>query len=204
MKIYLIEQRSDAWRALRLGKITGTSFDVMAAGKKPTIETLCLRTAAERITGVSCDNVRITDAMQYGIDTESEAIAAYEIETLAHVQRVGFLELDEYVGLSPDGLVGKDGGVEVKCPQPHTHLFYLSRKGKAWTAYRWQVQGALWITGRKWWDFASYCPAFGDKRLIIERVEPDAEAFEMLATGTEHCRKRIAELVANYWKGNNG
>jgi hypothetical protein len=192
-----ILQRSPEWFALRVGRITGTSFNTMANGTKDGIETLCLKTAAERITGVSIDEPYTNPAMENGVCLEAEARESYETTTFAPVLEVGFLELDEYVGVSPDGLVGDEGGVEIKCPQAHTHLKYRTNGGNAWLAYKWQVQGALWVTGRKWWDFVSYCPAFPpSQRLHIERVTPDAEAFKKLDEGANRCRARIAELVA--------
>ena len=193
--IHTMPQRSDEWFAVRLGKITGTSFGTMANGKKPTIETLCLKTAAERLTGVSSDNGFSNAAMENGTETEELARQAYETTDFSVVQAVGFLELDEYIGVSPDGLVGDDGGLELKCPMPHTHLQYLTQKSPH-KAYRWQVQGALWVTGRKWWDFVSFCELFPpDKQLVIERVEPDMDCFARLEAGAEHCRNRIREIM---------
>jgi len=199
MKTHTMPQRSEEWFAVRLGKITGTSFKTMANGRDGTIETLCLKTAAERITGVLSDGGYTNEAMENGCALEDQARQCYETTAFQFVQEVGFLELDEFVGVSPDGLVGDDGGVEIKCPQAHTHLTYLLASGKAWRAYRWQIQGALWVTGRQWWDFVSYCPDYPVKReLLIERVEPDKEAFEKLEKGAAHCRERIAAIVKGF------
>lgn len=202
MKIHTMAQRSDEWFAVRLGKITGTSFPTMANGKRATIETLCLKTAAERLTGVSSDSEYTNPAMEKGIETEGLALKAYETTEFSTVQVVGFLELDEYIGVSPDGLVGDDGGVEIKCPEAHTHLRYLTEKNPH-RAYRWQVQGALWVTKRQWWDFVSFCELFPpDKQLVIERVRPDAECFKYLESGAEHCRKRIRQIMDGLSDGN--
>jgi len=198
-----IEQGTDEWHALRCGRITATSFTTMANGREGTFERLCLSTAAERLSGQSAADAKggftVNDAMQWGLDTEAEGRRAYELETLTHVQQVGFVSLDEGIGCSPDGLIGEDGGVEIKCPQPHTHESYRlihAETGDAWKAYKWQIQGTLWVTGRAWWDFAFYCPMTPSKHtLLIERVFPDEDDLKKLKDGSEKARKRIVELI---------
>ena len=160
MKIHTMSQRSKEWFAVRLGKITGTSFPTMANGQKATIETLCMKTAAERITGASSEDSYTNSTMEAGFEAEALARQTYETTTLTHVEEVGFLELDEFIGVSPDGLIGDEGLVEIKCPMAHTHLKYLTSKGKAWRAYKWQIQGGLYVGSREWCDFASFCPSF--------------------------------------------
>ena len=195
MILHEMPQRSEDWFAVRLGKITSTSFGTMANGKPATIETLCYKVAAERITGVPSENGYTNAAMKFGVETEAIARLAYETRSFAEIQEVGFAELDEFIGVSPDGLVGEDGGVEIKCPQPHTHLQYLTGTSP-WRAYKWQLQGCLWVTGRAWWDFVSFCAVFpAHMQLLVQRVMPDEAAFEKLAAGAEHCRGRIAEIA---------
>jgi len=200
MKIYDCEQRSEEWFALRLGKITGTSFQTMANGKPKTIEALCNKAVTEIRTGCPAETPYTNGAMENGIITEAMAREAYEADQLTHVTQVGFLELDEFIGCSPDGLVGEDGGVEIKCPKATTHNRYLDTEpGKAHrdSYYRWQIQGALWITNRKWWDFVSFCEQFPyDLQLLIERVYPDPKCFEKLESGAEYCRAKIKEMLA--------
>jgi hypothetical protein len=78
-------------------------------------------------------------------------------------------------------LIGVDGGIEIKCPLPHTHIAYL-REGVVPSKYIPQIQGCLWITGREWWDFMSYHPAMED---LIVRVERDNEYIKKLADQVE-------------------
>ena len=116
--------------------------------------------------------------MQHGIDTEDEARLAYELKAWQHVEEIGFVSKGDYMGCSPDGLIGDNGGVEIKCPQPQTHLSYLLDISKLVKAYHWQTQGFLWVTGREWIDLVSYCPSYedpgnGDMELIVARLEPD-------------------------------
>ena len=196
MKVHRMPQRSDEWFQVRLGKITGTSFSTMAAGKPETFKKLCYRVLSERRTGCPCDSVPVTPAMQRGIELEHTARREYERQEFCIVEEVGFLEKDDLLGVSPDGLVGDDGGVEIKCPKQETHEAYLDKK-EPWRQYRWQIQGALWVSGREWWDFVSYCPAYAPvgKHIAVWRVLPDAEAFKKLEDGAARCRKFIRERL---------
>jgi len=196
MIIHSCEQRSEEWHRLRIGRVTGTRIKEMVTGKPATFELLCKKIAAEKITGVSSEKpFKITDAMQHGIDTEKEARAVYELDQLEKVQEVGFVEKDDMFGVSPDGLVGTDGGVEIKCPMAHTHLGYLIR-GDPWKSYRWQIQGFLWVANRQWIHFVSYCPDYAeDKRLLVQkvgRVKPDQA---LITEKAEELRARVKEIL---------
>lgn len=195
MIIHRMKQRSPEWYAVRRGKITGTHFATVANGRPDTIEKLCLRIATERIIGVPCDSPYCNAAMQNGIETEALARMAYESTTFNRVEEVGFVQSDEWVGVSPDGLVGKDGGLEIKCPRPQTHLSYLMSK-EAWLHYKWQVQGSLWVTGRDWWDFVSFCPRFPpEQQLVIDRVDRDNEIINTIDEAVRHVIERVMELL---------
>lgn len=196
MKLHYMPQRSEEWFAVRRGHITSTSFATMAAGKTATRETICYRAAAEILTGQTLGSDYTNPAIEHGIETEEIARAAYELEYLTHVDLIGFVEVDDYIGVSPDGFVWDNGIVEIKCPEPHTHLRYLTSKGLAWKAYRWQCQGMMWATGRDWLRFVSYCADFPtDKQLRIELIKPDPESFEKLEAGAAYCRERIKQIV---------
>ena len=197
MKIHECEQRSEEWFSLRLGRITSTRLKELAGGKPPTVENLCLKIAAEKLTGVSAEKPFLTtDAMQHGIDTESEARIEYELQTLNSVREVGFISEGDLFGASPDGLVSENGMVEIKCPQSNTHLGYLLKKGDAWKSYRHQIMGQLWVSGRDWCDFVSYHPDFPDgKRLLIERVKRDEKYMEDLTGKAADVGDRIAEIL---------
>jgi hypothetical protein len=138
--------------------------------------------ALERITGVR-DEFKTTFAMEQGTEREPLARLAYEASTGQLVEEIGFcMHNTMQVGVSPDGLVGKNGMTEYKCPMPKTHLEYLRLEaGKCPTAYRWQVQGQLWIAEREWCDFVSYNPDFPENaQLIIRRVMRDEKAINEL------------------------
>jgi exodeoxyribonuclease (lambda-induced) len=117
---------------------------------------------------------------------EDEARKYYALVSDAVVQRVGFVTLDNgKAGASPDGFVGEDGGVELKCPAAHTHVGYLLDPSSLVWEYRGQVQGNLYITGRKWWDLVAY-----NLPSIVERVRPDDEYQDRL-------HKVLTAFIAN-------
>ena len=195
MKIHNCQQGSDEWFALRTGRITGTRIAKMAGGTKPTIDGLCYEVASEIITGQRSDAIKATPAMERGTEMEAEARSAFSAEYLLNVVEVGFFEVDDLFGVSPDGLIGDDAGLELKCPLPHTHLKYITAGDKAWRAYRWQVQGCLWATGRARWYFASYCPLFDGMELVVNVVGPDADDLAKIAEKAEYCRGKINEIL---------
>ena len=192
-----IKQRSEEWFALRVGRITGTRIKDLVSGKPATVENLCLKIAAERLTGVSSDKpFTTTPAMQHGIDTETEARREYELATLNNVIEVGFCSLGDLFGVSPDGLIRDRGMVEIKCPQPNTHLGYLLKNGTAWKSHEHQIQGSLWVTGYEWCDFVSYHPDFPvDKKLLIEHVVRDEDYMSELVAKADKAEKRINEII---------
>jgi putative phage-type endonuclease len=191
-------QRTDAWFAARCGKLTASRFAAVmnvlkdgkpGAGRKELVTLL----AIERLTGSTVDGFQ-NDAMRRGTELEPEARAAYEAHTGELVEEVGFVPHPalDYVGVSPDGLLGDAGLVELKCPaSQHKHLSALLAAEHV-TEYRWQLQGQLWVTGRQWVDAVSYDPRFPEHlRLAIVRVTRDEKAIAELAA---ECAKAHAEI----------
>lgn len=170
-------QGTREWRDARSRILTASNFDqvltptklAMAAGA----DLLARRIACARVFGVYEDSVQ-TWAMQRGTELEPEAVLEYEEQTGRECLRVGLCLTDDGLfGASPDSLVDDDGGLEIKCPTLDTHLEYLDTQAVP-TKYRLQVQGALWVTGRAWWDFFSYYPGLPP---LLVRVEPDPVVF---------------------------
>jgi len=178
-----VEQRSDAWQKLRVGIPTASCFDriITPATGKPSASAVAYRREllAEWLTGQPV-SVKESGWMQRGTEMEPEARAFYEFGADAEVTEAGFVFLDErrLIGCSPDGLVGDDGLVEIKCPAPHTHVGYLV-DSRLPTAYIPQVQGALWVTGRQWCDFVSYSDTMES---LIVRVNRDESYIAKMAT----------------------
>lgn len=181
----MTEQRSPEWFAKRAGKFTGSRFaELMArtkSGPAASRKNLITRLAIERLTG-NCVETYSNFAMQRGIDLEPEAIRAYEMDQLTVVDAIDFIEHPTlaFVGCSPDGLVGDDGMVEVKCPLAEAKHYEALRYGSHATEYSWQLQGQLWVAGRAWVDAVSYDPRFPGLELAITRVERDENAIAEL------------------------
>lgn len=132
------------------------------------------RLLAEFVTGES-DSEAQSAFMERGNDLEDQARGWYEVERGHEVRQVGFITNDaETFGCSPDGLVGDDGGLEIKCPSASVHMSYWMDPTKLLTKYRLQVQSSLWVTGRKWWDLVSHNPVIEN---VVVRVFPEPEFF---------------------------
>lgn len=185
MRIHRIDQRTPEWFALRAGKLTGSSAKDMLASVKTKGEeaasrrNLRYRLIAERLTGQPQRDTYTNAAMQWGVDNEAGAVAAYEAATGSIVEAVGFIEGETLpVGTSPDGLVGDDGILSVKCPETATHIRYL-RDGGEPAEHVAQNTHELWLTGRKWIDFVSFDPRLPeDLQLFVVRVEWDQARVE--------------------------
>lgn len=167
-----MEQRSPEWYQVRCGCITGTRFaKVMAATGTRTYSSLIEQLVAERRFGVQ-DELPLTPAMQWGIDHEPAARAWYSAQCGNRVDIVGFMRHQNlsFIGVSPDGLVGEQGMIEIKCPQPKAYRETVTR-GCVPTRYIWQVQGQLWVCQRDYNDFVCFHPDFGGKIIRVWRDE---------------------------------
>ena len=179
-------QRTPEWFALRAGKFTGSRFsDLMArtkTGPAAARKNLIVTLAVERVVG-DCVETYCNAAMQRGTELEPEARAAYEMEELVAVDEVDFIvhPLYPFVGCSPDGLVGSDGMVEIKCPSAMGKHYDALMADAHVQEYWWQLQGQLWVANRKWVDAVSYDPRFPEGlQLAVYRVERDQDAIAEL------------------------
>jgi putative phage-type endonuclease len=185
-------QGSDEWFHARLGKVTASRIaDVIArtktgwgAGRKNYAAEL----VAERLTGTPAEKFT-NAAMTWGTETEPMARAAYEFYRDAEVSAVGFVPHPaiDMSGASPDGLIGADGLVEIKCPNTATHINTLLEKGAIPDKYVVQVQWQMACTDRQWCDWASFDPRLPeDLRLYVQRVQrDDARIAELEAAVVE-------------------
>ena len=196
MRIINCEQGSDKWLQARLGKATASEFSKVVTSKgvlSKSIDVYSAKLAAEKITGIQEDTYTSYD-MQRGSDLEDDALAFYEQETLSKVDIVGFCDENDY-GCSPDGLVGEDGVVEVKCLNQVNHLEHLN-SDKVGSKYFHQIQGNLMVTGRKWLDFILYNPDYPENmRLKIFRFERDEAFISRLKEGIDLLINKRDEIV---------
>ena len=193
MIIHNFDQRSDEWYSIRLGRLTGSDFHTFL-GNSETKKNKLLQKAAEKITGKSDEERIISEDIQRGVDLEDEAILTYEMTTGNIVDKVGFIESNEYVGCSPDGLVGNDGIIEVKCPKQSIFLKQVVEE-KIKPEYYTQIQFNLLISGRKWCDYIAYNKNFP---LFIKRFEIDEEVRDKIIKALEECTNKIKEIVESY------
>jgi hypothetical protein len=190
MRIDQNEQGSPEWLAARLGIPSASMFAKLVTTKgiwSASADAYINQLVAERLTGER-EEVFQSHHMLRGTELEPDARDLYSLISDAEVTEVGFCLHDTLsAGCSPDGLIGEDGGLEIKCPAPSTHVEYL-RGGVLPSKYKQQVMGCLWITGREWWDFVSYHPTM--KPLIV-RVERDEEYIAAL----EKCVTKAVNLI---------
>lgn len=188
-----LEQGSDEWLEARRGLLTASVVgQLITPGTiKPASNdksrALITQLATERITG-HVEHVYVNDDMMRGNLHEPFARDRYAEVNGVEVQQVGFTTEDKWgvtIGASPDGLVGEDGGLEIKCPRAKTHVQTILT-GQVPVYNMAQVQATLLVTGRDWWDFVSFCaglPMF-TKRVVLEPKWRDA--IITAATNAEH------------------
>jgi putative phage-type endonuclease len=170
-----IEQGTEEWLKLRLGKVTASGVaDVLAktkTGASASRANYLIKLAIQRTTG-QIEEGFTNDAMQWGKDHEAQARVAYEVASGNFVDQVGFVEHPSiaWFGCSPDGLVNDNGLVEIKCPNSATHWSYI-RQDWPPNKYYIQMQAQMSCTNREWCDFVSFDPRMPDKsKLFIKRV----------------------------------
>lgn len=177
----MTEQGTLEWKLERLGHVTASRVaDVMAkikTGEAKSREDYRWELITQRLTQNIEEGGYTSDAMQHGIDTEAEARMVYEIKKGVFVDQTGFIKHPsiKWVGASPDGLIGTDGNLEIKCPHTKTHLQTLKAQ-KAPTKYIPQMQMQMWVAERDWTDFVSFDPRLPDDfQFFTIRVYRDDE-----------------------------
>jgi predicted phage-related endonuclease len=196
------EAQEDAqWMLDRAGKFTASrAADLMAktnTGPSASRGNLIVMLAVERLTG-QCVETYQNGAMARGIEMEGEARDAYSFAKGVAVEEAGYIAVPATnVGCSPDGLVGIEGIVEIKCPASMAkHVDYL-RSGAHAVEYRWQLQHQMMVTGRQWNDVCSYDPRFPEGlQLAITRVQRDDDAIEELINEINKADAEVNALVA--------
>jgi putative phage-type endonuclease len=189
------DQQSPEWFKARLGIPTASNFDKIITTKgEPSkqAQKYMYQLAAERISGVREETYQ-NQAMLRGIEMEAEARSLYELAKDCKVEPcgLGFCDERKLFAASPDGLVGKDGCIEIKCPNAATHVAYLL-DGTLPSDYFQQTQGQLLVTGRKWNDFISYFPGL---RPMIVRCKRDDNFIAALQLALESFCKQLDEIT---------
>ncbi len=203
-----VAQGSTEWHDLRRGMVTASTVGqlITASTLKPasndTSRGLTALLVAERITGHT-EETWLSNDMARGIEDEPRARDLYS-ETYAPVTECGFLVRewgDCQLGYSPDGMVGDEGLIEVKSRRPKKHLativsdFYVPVENMA------QLQAGLFVSGREWIDYVSYC---GGMPMWRKRVPPLAEWQSAVKEAVERFEDNAAEMVATYRERTKG
>lgn len=184
VKVLDLEQGTDEWKQARCGVVTASRFsDVMAkikTGESASRKNYRAELVIERLTMKPVEQF-VSAPMMWGTQQEPFAREAYEIHSGEMVEQHGFIVMKKKpVGYSPDGLVGKDGIIEIKCPNSATHINTMLTQ--AFDAqYMAQCQGGMWLTGRSYCDWASYDPRMPEgMELFVKRVDRDDKYIKEL------------------------
>lgn len=207
-------QRTEQWFADRAGRITASRMcDVLAMNDAAVFKTgprkgqpkpvnqqaridYIRQLATERHTGKPKDSISAA-ALKWGEEVEPAARQAYQAKRGVIVRQAGFTvhPSHDYIGASPDFLVGSDGGGEIKCPfnrEVHTATLLDGLPEEHIP----QIQAGLWVTGRQWWDFVSFHPEFPPHtRLYIQRVPRDSAFIAKLAAACESLEREVQDAL---------
>lgn len=173
------DQGSDAWKNLKLGVVSASNILKALAKKGTETRNSYMMELIGQVATKQFDEINAKN-LEYGKINEASARAAYEFETGAKVDQVGFIYgKDKRIGVSPDGIMPSiKKGLELKCPATaKVHADFLCND-KIKPEYFAQIQLSLYVSGYQTWDFASFHPSFKTSMLKIVTIEPDAEMFE--------------------------
>ncbi len=191
MIIHDCEQRTEAWWECKKGKFSASDASTIQANGKG-LTTLVYKKVAELKGAKDQDSYTNAD-LERGVEAEELARASYEIETGNSVKQVGFVEDDgNMFGCSPDGLVGDDGLVEIKCQRGYKYIEVAHTK-KIDKGYLDQMQMQMMVTDRKWCDYVCFNEDF--VKPIIIRVDADPEIHVKLKKGLSAGIGKVKEIM---------
>lgn len=195
-------QRTEDWRRARAGKITASRFTDVIALKRDGTPTAARakymrELAFERLSGEPMHEIG-GKALTWGTEVEQYAREAFELETGLIVEPAEFVTHPEYpfIGCSADGLIGKAGGYESKCPMDEAVHIQTWLEGMP-DDHLPQVQGCMFVTGRQWWCFTSYDPRACDRlRLYHQRIDRDEGYIAMLKDRLRQFETELQQMIA--------
>lgn len=196
-----VKQHTMEWYDLRLGKVTASrvsdALDTLKSGKSSAKrEAYKMELLQELLTGQVVEHF-VSPAMDWGISTEPRARAAYEMFKEVDVERIGFVVHPGIAraGASPDGLIGTDGLLEIKCPTSVTHLSYITGRIDPIEQYGPQMMFQMACTERDWCDFVSFDPRLPDDfSLYVVRFNRDDKAIAEMESKVEQFIAELNEL----------
>lgn len=198
-----IQQGSLEWLALRAGKVSASRLsDVMAKGQGVTRDKYKCKLAAERLTGKPIETEFTNPAMKRGTELEPEARDLYSLLYDVDVAEVAIVPHPTIANAlcSPDGMVDKDGLVEIKCPDLSTHIGYLLDR-KIPRNYHLQMMWQMACTGMAWCDWVSYCPELPPKlKMLCIRLHRDEGEIKVLEQAVIQFDKEVEGLCEKLGK----
>ena len=206
-RIAAIQQGTEEWHQLRLGKVTASRVaDILAktkSGASASRGNYLIELALQRVTK-TIEESYSNSAMEWGVATEPQARVAYEVSTGNFVDQIAFVNHPtiEGFGCSPDGLVG-EGLIEIKCPNSATHWSYI-KANEPPQKYIIQMQAQMAVTGAKWCDFVSFDPRMPERsQLLIIRVNRDDEFIADMENDIKQFLSEV-EAEVNLMEKRNG
>lgn len=207
MKFHDVEQNTDEWFDWKAGKISSSNLNFIMANYPNAFgapaKKYAIKIATERITGKYINDSYFDDNMAKGHEQEPIARQLYEQTFFTTVSNGGFF-CDDWCGCSPDGLVGNDGGIEIKNRNYGAHYDNVKRQSFE-PSSKWQCFGNLLFTGRDWWEIVSFCPEFPeDKRLYVYRIHKKdcQEEFQMIQSRLCEFRALVTKTKNNILESN--
>ncbi|MDP2621569.1 MAG: YqaJ viral recombinase family protein [Hyphomicrobiales bacterium] len=202
MRVIDFPQGSDEWKLARCTKVTASRIDAVLSRARDrksegaTRRKYKAQIVAEILSGMPQESRFSNKAMEDGIQNEPFARAAYDVAKNTFVEQVGLVlhPTIERSGASPDGLVGTDGLVQFKCPEPHTHLGYVL-DGVVPPEYEPQMLWEMACTERKWCDFASYCDVFPQHQLFVVRFNRDEQRIREITAEVNVFLSEVDEII---------
>jgi hypothetical protein len=191
MKIHNVTQGTEDWFAVRRGKMTASHAQAIATGGKG-LDTYIIKILAEMFSSADKEHFS-NEHTDRGNELEEYAREIYEMEIGNKISKVGFIEVDEYSGCSPDGLIGKSGGIEIKCLSDQKYVEFLLNQ-KIDSAHMWQMQKCMLDTKRDWWDYVVYNPNF-KKSLSVKTVYNDDGMIEKLTKGLKIGKQKLKDGI---------
>lgn len=195
MKIYKeLLQGTPEWFDIRKGKVTASRAQAIASNGKG-LETYINEVVSEYFSSAEKEHYSNIHT-ERGNELEPVARSMYELMNNVVVDQIGFCEYNEFVGGSPDGLIGTDGMIEIKCPEDKVY-FNILMDEKIDSGYIWQCQMNMLVLERKYCDLIFYNPNF-EKSMKIFRLLPDEVMFEKLKVGFQNAEEQIIKLISKY------
>ena len=204
-----IKQGTEEWHQIRLGKVTASRVsDVMSkikSGESAGRKNYKMDLVVERLTNTPTSSFT-NAAMAWGTETEPLARMAYEVHSENFVETVAFIQHPsiEWFGCSPDGLIGSEGNLEIKCPNTSTHIDYLLA-GVPPAKYVPQMQTQMACTGRLWTDFVSYDPRLPPElQLFVVRLDRDEAYIQQIEDVVKQFLDEVKQIYSQLKARNNG